>query len=303
MNTVSLFRAVGLMAGCAFASMAQAPTGNAVQVIVTAEARHGKDVPPVSQNDVNISSGKDPLTISDWVSAQGQPLQILLLLDESSNTNLGTQFGDLKQFIGNLPQGAQVAVGYMRNGTVEFAQPFTPDHALAATKLRLPLGYPGANASPYFSLVDLLKRWQPIAGRREILMVTDGIDRFGGTGPDNPYVNEAIDLAQRGGVMVSSIYWGGVGHYGHSYFRLNWGQNYLSQMADATGGEAYWQGFGNPVAFTPYLEDFTERLNHQYLLTFQPKPRNKAGFEQVRIRTELKDVELVGPSQIWVPAQ
>ena len=304
MRMLSLIRSTALAGGLAGVCLAQnPPTGPIVQAIVTTEARHGKEVPPVTQSDVRVTSGKDPLTVIGWTPAQEAPLQILLLMDDSLNTNIGTQLGDLKRFITGLPPGAQVGVGYMHNGTTEFLQPFTPDHTLAATKLRLPMGYPGAEASPYFSLIDLFKRWQPLAGRREILMISDGIDRYGGYGPDNPYVIEAIAGAQRGGVTISSIYWGGVGHYGHSYFRFNWGQNYLSEIADATGGEAYWQGFGNPVSFAPYLEDFTERLNHQYLLTFQPKPRSKAGLEPIRIRTELKDVELVGPAQVFVPAQ
>ena len=296
----------GLLSVVALACLAQsnqAVNGPVAQIIVTAEPRHGKDVSPVTPNDVTVTSGKEKLNILQWTPAQNAPLQILLLMDESSNTNIGTQLGDLKAFITGLPAGAQIGVGYMRNGTIDFVQQFTTDHALAATKLRLPMGNPGVESSPYFSLIELFKNWAPIAGRREILMISDGIDRYGGIGPDNPYVTEAMEHAQRAGVVISSIYWSGEGHYGHSFYRLNWGQNYLSQLADGTGGEAYWQGFGNPVSFAPYLEDFTRRLEHQYILAFQPKTMSKAGFQQIRVRTELPNVELVGPSHAWSPAQ
>ncbi len=307
MRSSGSWQALILFAAVALSCFGQADTarsgGPVAQAIITAEARHGKDVPAVSQNDVTVFSGKEPLRVLEWTPAQNAPLQILLLMDESSNTNIGTQFGDIKNFITGLPGGAQIGIGYMRNGSVDFVQPFTADHAAAAMKLRLPMGSPGANASPYFSLNELFKTWQPIAGRREILMISDGIDRFGGTGPDNVYVNEAVEHAQRAGVVVSSIYWTGEGHYGHSPYRLNWGQNYLAQLADATGGEAYWQGFGNPVSFAPYFEDFTRRLEHQYLMAFQPKASSQAGLQRIRIRTELPNVELVGPSQVWVPAQ
>ncbi len=288
----------------AAAALAQTPSP-AVQVVVTAEPRHGKEVASVSQNDVTVTSGRDKLDVLEVVPAKGDrgALQLLLLMDDSSNTNLGTQLPDLKRFINGLPPNAAIAVGYMRNGTVQFAQEFTNDHATAATKLRLPMGQPGADTSPWFSLSDMFKRWQPTTARREILMISDGIDRFGGGGPDNPYVNEATEQAQRAGVIVSSIYWRGVGHYGHSFYRFNWGQNYLAQIADATGGEAYWQGFGDPVSFSPYLEDFMQRINNQYIVTFRPKPRNKAGLEQVKVRTELPNVELVGPTQVMVPGQ
>jgi hypothetical protein len=294
----------GLCAAACLAQTSSAPNGPAVQVVITAEPRHGKEVPPITQNDVTVTSGRDKLDVLEVVPAQGErgALQLLLLLDDSSNTNLGTQLPSLKQFINGLPPNAAIAVGYMRNGTVLFAQDFTNDHAAAATKLRLPMGQPGADTSPWFSLSDLFKKWRPTGARREILMISDGIDRFGGGGPDNPYVNEAVAQAQRGGFIVSSIYWNGVGHYGHSFYRFNWGQNYLSEIADATGGEAYWQGFGDPVSFSPYLEDFMQRINNQYIVTFRPKLNKKAGLEQIKVRTELQNVELVGPTQVMAPA-
>jgi hypothetical protein len=43
----------------------------------------------------------------------------------------------------------------------------------------------GASTSPYFSLVYLIKRWPEVPMRREILMLSDGIDRFGGNEPSN----------------------------------------------------------------------------------------------------------------------
>ena len=52
-------------------------------------------------------------------------------------------------------------------------------------------------------------------------------------------MDSAIEEAQRAGVIVYSIYTPGVGHYGHSFWRVNRGQNYLTQISDETGGESY----------------------------------------------------------------
>jgi hypothetical protein len=150
--------------------------------------------------------------------------------------------------------------------------------------------------------VDLIKRWPESAVRREILMVSDGIDRFGGGGPSDPYVDSAVEQAQKAGVIVFTIYATGVGHWGHSFWRIDWGQNYLAQVADQTGGEAYFLGLGTPVSFSPYLDDLSHRLNHQYLLTFLAKPQNKAGLQPVRLRTEIPNAELVSADRVWVPA-
>lgn len=280
--------------------------GPAVQITVTAEA-HSGEPPALRQDDIRVTSGKTQLQILDWQPAanSAQPLQLFVLMDDGANPSIGTEFPALKQFFAELPANALVGLGYMRNGSVQRVQDLTADHALLSSKLRLPIGEPGASASPYFALQDLVKHWPVTEGegapRREVLMITDGVDRYYGRGPDNPYVQAALTDALRKGVIVSSIYWSSVGHFGHTYSLINWGQSYLSEVAEATGGEAYWQGFGNPVSFTPYLQQFVNRLNHQYLLTFRAAPHAKAGLEPVRVSTELRGVDVVGPSEVWVP--
>jgi hypothetical protein len=299
------FAAACLVVLCGFTSLAQGqPAGAAVQTVVTAEPRHeGRAPTALTQSDVAVSSGKDRLDVLEVKPATGDhgTLQLFLLLDDSSSTTLGSQFGELKSFINSLPAATAVAIGYMRDGGVDKVQDFTTDHAAASGKIRLPLGSPGASASPYFSLSELIKHWPVSDARREVLMVTDGVDRYYGGGPDNPYVETAYHQAQRAGISVSSVYWQSVGHFGHSWRFINWGQNYLAQIAEETGGEAYWQGIGNPVSFAPFLRDFAKRLSNQYIVTFRAKPHDKPGLEPVKIRTELRDIDLVGPSAVWVP--
>jgi len=133
-------------------------------------------------------------------------------------------------------------------------------------------------------------------------MASDGIDRYYGTGDLlDPYLDEAIENAQRAGIIVSAIYTPGVGHFGHSYWQAYWGQLYLAQLADKTGGEAYYIGFnGPPITFTPYLEDFARRLEHQYFLEFLAKPPKKAGLQQIKLRTEVRNVDLISADGVWV---
>jgi hypothetical protein len=272
-------------------------------MVVTVEAHHGKEVPVVNREDVIVYQGKDRVHVTDWIPLQGDHagVELFMLLDDASSTSLGSQLEDLRRFIQSQPPTTAIAVGYMRNGTVDTVQNFTTDHAQVAKALRLPLGSIGAYASPYLSVVDLIKRWPASPVRHEILMISDGIDRLGGVGPANPYVDSAIEQAQRAGVIVYAIYATGVGHYGRSFWRLNWGQNYLSELATATGGEAYFLGSETPVSFAPYLDDLSRRLSHQYLLTFLAKPEKKAGLQRVKIRTEVPNAELVAAERVWVP--
>jgi hypothetical protein len=281
------------------------PAGPAANLVVTVEARHGSNVPDITRDDVMVYEGHERDRVTGWLPLQGDHagLELFILLDDSSNVSLGSQLEDIRQFISAQPATAKVGIAYMQNGTAQVLQNLTSDHVAAAKALRLPMGRAGANASPYFSLGDLIKRWPASDERHEVLMITDGIDRYWGSGPDNAYVDSVIEQAQRASVIVFTIYTPGEGHYGHSFWRLNWGQNYLSQVADETGGEAYYLGFGAPVSFAPYLEDITRRLGRQYLLTFIPKPQKKAGMQRVKLQTEVPNAEIVSADRVYVPAR
>jgi hypothetical protein len=123
---------------------------------------------------------------------------------------------DIRAFIRGQAPTTLIAVGYMQNGTVSLAQNFTQDHAAASKSLRLPQGFIGAEASPYFSLTDFIKRWpaNPSLPRREVLMITSGIDTFYGGGYPDPYVDTAVQDAQCAGIVVFSIYTPGAGQSG-----------------------------------------------------------------------------------------
>jgi hypothetical protein len=184
-----------------------------VHTVVTAEAQRDDDVPLVPREDVTVYQGHERDEVTNWTPLRGEhaALQFFVLIDDAAQTNIGTQLEDLRQFIGAQPPTALIGVAYMRDGTVDIAQYLTNDHALAAKAVRLPMGYLSAISSPYLSLVDLIKHWPGTESRREVLMISDGIDRFGGTNPVNPYVDSAIEQAQRTGIIFYGIYISGVG--------------------------------------------------------------------------------------------
>ncbi len=287
-------------------SAQQAPGANGIpaHLVVTVEPHHGNDVPVVNREDVMVYEEKDRDPVVEWIPAQGDhaALELFILLDDGSNATLGTQLQDLRKFIEAQPPTTLIGIAYMQNGIAKMAQAPTNDHAQATKALRLPMGMRGGNGSPYFSLTDLIKRWPASTARREVFMVSDGIDPYYGIGDLlDPYLNEAIENAQRAGILVSAIYTPGVGHFGHSYWLTYWGQLYLSELAERTGGEAYYIGFnGPPVAFAPYLEDFGRRLSHQYFLTFLAKPPKKTEMVPVKLRTEVKNVDLISADRVFV---
>lgn len=274
-------------------------TGHA---IVTATAKSNETQTTIPQSSITVSQGRKSEEVSGWVPLRGprNRLQLAILLDNSSRASMSLQLDDLRNFILALPPNTQVAVGYMQNGMANLVQPFTSDHSAAGNSLRMPTGISGINGSPYFCLQDLIKHWAPgDAGmRREVLMVTDGVDRYSGRGynPEDPYVQAATNDAQKAGVVVYSIYYKGVGRYDRTAIATDSGQNYLIQVSGDTGGEAYYQGFGDPVSFAPFLSDLQRKLENQYELSFTAPP--KKGLQPIKVKTNQPNVKLQAPSQV-----
>jgi VWFA-related protein len=281
------------------AAAQETSTGRAV---VTAETKGAEGVTTIPKQSISVYANRKLQDVSGWTPLRGprSGLQLVILLDDSSRGNLGLQLNDIRSFLNGLPPTTQVAIGYMRNGTPNLVQNFTSDHAQAAKALRLPQGIAGANGSPYFCLSDLVKHWPGGNNdvRREVIMVTDGIDRYSGGrfDPENPYVRAATSDAQKAGVIVYSIYYRGAGRFDQSALATDGGQNYLTQISGDTGGKVYLEGFGNPVSFSPFLSDIQRKLQNQYELTFVSTA--KPGLQPIRVKTNQPNTSLQFPARV-----
>lgn len=308
--SVVLF-ALMAVAVSAFSSLAQeAPATVPVHMVVTVEPLAGKRPAVVNREDVRVYQGKQRLDVTSWEPARGEHagLDLFILIDETSDTGLGSQLGDIRGFINAQPSTMAVAIGYMANSTVKIVQNFTNDHAAAAKALRLPMGTVSAMDSPYLSLMDLMKRWPNHNNRREVVMITDGINRFRlgrglrGLPSISPDAQSAGDLAQREGVIVHSIYARGIGHANRNFWVANMGENNISMVSDVTGGSSYFLGYNNPPSFKPWLDRLNNILENQFWLTFEAKPGKNAGLQYIRLETEVPGAELVSANSVYVPA-
>jgi hypothetical protein len=208
----------------------------------------------------------------------------------------------LKEFFNAQPSETYISVSYARNGTANVVQDFTNNHELAAKALRIPSG-PGAFSSPYFALIDLLKRIPgSSAERRSILLVSSGIDYFHGNFPESPDLQSAYERAQKQNVNVWSIYYPDAGHLGRRFFRAFRGQNDLSRLAEETGAESYYLGTTEAVTFKPYLDELATHLLNQYLLTFKGSGGPKGRFQRVKVATEGSGVQFLHSPQAFLPS-
>jgi hypothetical protein len=259
--------------------------------------------PPIKKEDVELFQGKERVPVADW--RRGENLFLAILIDDSLDSEVASQWNDLKAFIDAQPQTTYVAVAYSRNASAAVAQDFTNDHALAAKALRITSGSGGAFSSPYLSVQDWIKRWPDHGGdRRSIIMVSSGVDYFrGGFDPVDPDLDSTIEQAQKKNINVWTIYYPDAGHVGRRFFRVFNAQSNLSRLSEETGAESYYLGSGVPVTLKPYFEEIQGHLENQYLLSFAGNGGKKGKFERIKVMTEIPMVEFMVPSAVFVSPQ
>jgi hypothetical protein len=284
-------------------------TGAPIKIVVTVRPAPGNQAPgnqskTLEPGDLTVLRGNTPVPVLSLqrLTVDLADMQLFVLMDDSTrSSSLSLQFPELKAFLASLPSSTQIAIGYMRNGSFGLAQAFTADHQKAVGALRLPLAIPGENGSPYFALSDLSKHWpsKEPTGRRAVLMLTDGVDRYwGAASMHDPYVDTAVHDALKAGVMVYSIYLRGAGLEGRSGWATTTAQSRLIDVSEETGGYAYFQGFSDPVTISPFLSDFQDRLANQYQVTIEGA--NEKGVQPVKLRVELPGLKIQAPTHIYV---
>jgi VWFA-related protein len=283
-----------------FAAKASAADSPAVTMTVTAIGKKDTQPPPLTKGDVKLYQGKEQVQVADW--RRGDTLYLAVLIDDSLESSVANQWNDLKAFLLAQPENTYIAVAYARNGVAMVAQDFTKDHALAAKALRMPLGDAGAFTSPYLAVQDWEKRWPESGERKSIILFSSGIDYFRGSfDPIDPDLDTTVAHAQKQNINIWTIYVPDAGHMGRRSFRVFNAQSNLSRLSEETGAESFYLGFGMPVTLKPYFDEIQMHLNNQYLLSFVGNGGKKGKFERVRVTTEVANVEIMTPSEVFLP--
>ncbi len=272
-------------------------------IIVTAEGPNSAPAPTLTLHDVIARVNNQPSGVVTWHALRDDPagLELWIMIDDGTDSRIGTQFNDIKNFIRQQPPEVKVAIGYLRNGSVVAVQKPTKDREAAVKAIRLPYSMPGISASPYIALADFLHKLPALPAQpREIVLISSGIDPYYGPGPQNPYLENAFNDAQKAGVLIYSIYYSSAGRAARTYRLINWGQNDLSELSEATGGMFFWQGNFNPVALQPFFDEINRRFAGQYVMSLD-LPSLHRGFERLHLNAEPPPIKLVGPTQIYIP--
>jgi VWFA-related protein len=251
--------------------------------------------------DLTVSEDGEPQTILS-VRAMGtnSPINLMVLIQDDVVSSIGLEMKSLAEFIRRLPRGSRVAVGYLRTGSLQLRQKFTSDLERAAKSLRIPIGVSSvAPYNPYVEVIEALKRFdaQP-AGRRAVLLVSDGLDVSHGLDSSAPGqsvdLQRAINEAQGRGTAIYSFY-APTALTSSNTSLIADAQSSLQRLSDETGGHAFFQGFGRPTSFDPFIKELNAALDRQIALTYLSTHLNK-GFHRVKITSSTPGVEVNYPT-------
>ena len=247
-----------------------------------------------------LEDGERQEILATRSAADRAPLYLSVLVQDDLVPAVSTEISTLAAFIRRLPEGSHVLVGYMRTGSIQIRQKFTPDRERAARSLRIPVGAPTAGPyNPYVAINEALKRYQsqPV-GRRAMIVVSDGLDVSRGLDSSRPGqsvdLQRAIDEAQRRGVAIYTIFAPTFGSDTNRLLAGN-GLSSLARLSEETGGRAFNQLTSAPVSFEPYVRQIESRLARQIALTYLSTHADK-GYHKIKIETAISEVEIDHPS-------
>lgn len=306
MSKIAKVVAVGLATACLISAATSKDTsiGIPVQIIVTVGHHYGQAAPALTRDDFVITQRYEPLPITNVVPLRGEHagLDLFLLVDNCSNCEPGSKFQELSHFVMSQMATTAVGVAYIQDGQLKIAQNPTTDHKRAVDALGAPSGSKPAN--PFTPLAQLIRAWPQGANRRAVLMVSNGINPIAGDKTQDPSVEEALEAAQRRGVTVYVIYHPSADYLKTDYSKLYSGQVQLAHVADETGGEAYFLGFGPLPSLAPFLADLSDHLANQYLVEFMAAPADGTGeMQRITVKTKTPEIEIMVPDQIWIPGR
>lgn len=254
----------------------------------------------IQADRITVFENDEEQTILSIRSVAQAPIALAILIQDDLTGNINLQLKDIRDFIRRMPKGSRVMVAYMRGGSNQIRQKFTDDLEKAAASLRIVIGNSAvAPRNPYDGVMDALDRFDALpAGRRAILLISDGLDASRGL--DAASALQSLDLdrailkAQRKSVAIYSFYSEGSITQNANSFIVNQAQGSLLRISEETGGRAFFQGTSSPVSFDPFLEDLGLLLNRQFAITYL-STHSRKGFHKVRVTSTNPEIKIDHP--------
>jgi Ca-activated chloride channel homolog len=270
---------------------------NEVNVLFIATDKHGKFVRNLGEEDFAIlDDHKPPQSIVNFRSETDLPLELGLLIDTSGSVRTRFDF-EQESAIAFLQQTLRphfdkaFVMGFNSRATV--TQDFTDDNALLRIGVhRLQNG----GGTALYDAIDracrtkLMKDQEDRPARRAIIVVSDGEDN-----QSDVSEAQAIETAQRAEVIIYAISTDDSG-------LILRGDTVLQQLADATGGRAFF-----PFKMKDIKSSFTaieDELRSQYVISYHPADFEANGrYRPIEITALKKDLQVRARKGYYAPKQ
>ena len=271
-----------------------------ISIFTKQELRQGQTEEYVQAERLIVKEDREDQTVLSIRSVTDAPLALAILVQEDLSSSFNLQIDDLKKFIRGLPPGSRVMVAYLRGGTLQVRQKFTDDLNAAAQSLRIVVSSSSAAPrNPFDGVIDALNRFDALpAGRRAVLLISDGLDVSQGLSNSSPSqsidLERAIERSQKRSVAVFAFYSpASITEGGDSRLVMN-GQGSLLKLADETGGRAFFQGSIGPISFEPFFRQLSTLLTRQFLLSYL-STHMKRGYHRVEVLSTNPEVKIEHP--------
>lgn len=252
----------------------------------------------VEAGEILVKENGENQTIISIRSVSESPLSLAILIQEDLSSTVNLELKELADFIKRLPRGSRVMVAYIRGGSVLVKQKFTDDLERASKSLSAVATnqIPTAN-NIYQAVADVVKRFDALpAGRRAILLVSDGIDS---STIDSGFLqsadlDRAITRAQQRSVAVYTFYATGSLAERIDRQQLLNGQSLLLKLSEETGGRAFFSGLSTPVSFTPFFRELSFLLDRQFVLSYI-STNMKKGYYKIEVLSTNPEIKIQHP--------
>jgi len=232
-------------------------------VYATVTDTRGELVADLKATDFRVRQDGEPQTISTFAAGEF-PLAVAIGLDRSFSMSgktrgrtdrLTAAKSAARTFIGALGKDDQVMVVAIGSDTEVVASLSTNHAAAAAAVDRLD---PWGTTPLYDATLTALDAIQSAKGRRALVLLSDGTDRYSETS-----ASELVDEARRRDVLVYPI---AIGSARPPVF---------AELSTATGGRSFF--VKDPSELGGILTTIARELRFQYLLGYVPAPTTAGG--------------------------